>query len=43
VAGVAMGYLVPASCFACIALYAWLGAEPEPEELAGDSSGLALG
>jgi FHS family L-fucose permease-like MFS transporter len=42
VAGVAMGYLVPASCFACIALYAWLGAEPEPEELAADP-GLALG
>jgi FHS family L-fucose permease-like MFS transporter len=29
-AGVAMAYLVPAVCFICIAIYAWLGAEPRP-------------
>jgi MFS transporter, FHS family, L-fucose permease len=33
-ASVAAGYLVPALCFAGIALYAWLGSKPEPEEMA---------
>ena len=42
VMGIASAYVVPAVCFAGIALYAWLGAEPEPEELAADP-GLALG
>lgn len=42
VAGVAVAYTVPACCFIGIALYAWLGSEPEPEELATDP-GLALG
>jgi MFS transporter, FHS family, L-fucose permease len=42
VSGIASAYLVPAGCFVCIALYAWFGAEPEPEELAADP-GLALG
>jgi FHS family L-fucose permease-like MFS transporter len=42
VPGVANSYLVPAACFVCIALYAWRGAMPEPEELAADP-GLALG
>jgi FHS family L-fucose permease-like MFS transporter len=41
-AGVAISYLVPAGCFAGVALYAWLAAEPEPEELAADPN-LALG
>jgi MFS transporter, FHS family, L-fucose permease len=35
-AGVAMSYGVPALCFVGVALYAWLGSEPEPEELAAD-------
>lgn len=42
VMGIASAYIVPAACFVGIALYAWLGAEPEPEELAADP-GLALG
>ena len=29
-AGVAMAYLVPAGCFVCIVLYAWLFAQPRP-------------
>ena len=41
-AGVAVSYLVPAFCFAGVALYAWLGSQPEAEELAADP-GLALG
>jgi FHS family L-fucose permease-like MFS transporter len=32
VAGVCYGYLVPVACFVGVALYAWLGAQPEPEE-----------
>jgi len=42
VAGVCYGYLVPAICFVGVALYAWLGAQPEPEEaveLASDPVG----
>jgi FHS family L-fucose permease-like MFS transporter len=30
IAGVAMAYLVPATCFAGIAIYAWLGSQPRP-------------
>ena len=32
IAGVAMAYLVPATCFAGIAIYAWLGSQPRPED-----------
>ena len=42
VSGVAHAYAVPMSCFVGIALYALLGSQPEPEELATDP-GLALG
>ena len=35
-AGVALSYSVPAMCFVGVALYAWLAAEPEPEEVAAD-------
>lgn len=42
VPGVANSYLVPAACFVCVALYAWLASAPEEEELAADP-GLALG
>jgi MFS transporter, FHS family, L-fucose permease len=31
---IAAGYLVPAICFVGIALYAWLGSQSDPEELA---------
>ncbi len=41
-AGVASAYTVPAACFVGIALYAWLAADPEPEEVAADP-GVALG
>jgi len=34
--GVALSYFVPALCFLGVALYAWLAAEPEPEEVAAD-------
>ncbi|MGB6746146.1 MAG: L-fucose:H+ symporter permease [Terracidiphilus sp.] len=37
---VAASYLVPAACFVGIALYAWLGSESDPEEIA---SGIASG
>jgi len=30
--GVALAYMAPAACFVGIALYAWLGSQPEPEE-----------
>jgi len=36
IAGVALSYAVPALCFLGVALYAWLAAEPEPEEVAAD-------
>jgi MFS transporter, FHS family, L-fucose permease len=35
---IAASYSVPALCFIGIALYAWLGSEPEPGELAGESA-----
>ena len=41
-AGIARAFTVPIVCFVGIALYAWLGSQPEPEELAADP-GLALG
>lgn len=41
VAGVAISYCVPAVCFVLVALYAWFGSAPEPEELAAEP-GLAL-
>jgi len=41
-AGVALSYSVPVLCFVGVALYAWLAAEPEPEEVAADP-GVALG
>ena len=40
--GVAVSYSVPAVCFVGIALYAFLAAEPEPEEVAAEP-GVALG
>jgi FHS family L-fucose permease-like MFS transporter len=41
---VAAGYLVPAVCFVGIALYAWLGSESDPEEIASEiGSGIASG
>ncbi|HET7104674.1 MAG TPA: L-fucose:H+ symporter permease, partial [Terracidiphilus sp.] len=42
VAGVAISYVVPAACFAVIALYALFASEPDPEELAAEP-GLAEG
>jgi FHS family L-fucose permease-like MFS transporter len=42
VAGVAISYTVPAVCFVGVALYSWLAAAPEQEELAQEP-GLALG
>ena len=41
-AGIARAFTVPVICFIGIALYAWLGSQPDPEELAADP-GLALG
>ncbi len=41
-AGIAISYLVPFACFIAIALYAFFGANPDPEELAADPK-LALG
>ncbi len=38
-AGMRFGYLVPAACFAVIALYAWLWAHPEAEELVEQQAG----
>jgi MFS transporter, FHS family, L-fucose permease len=40
-AGVSHGYLVPAVCFVAVALYAWLGAQPEAGELAEMEAGAA--
>jgi MFS transporter, FHS family, L-fucose permease len=34
VGGVALAYIVPAACFVGITLYAWLGSQPEAEEVA---------
>ena len=33
-AGIAMAYMVPAVCFILIALYAWLGSQPRPQDIA---------
>jgi FHS family L-fucose permease-like MFS transporter len=33
-AGIAMAYMVPAACFILIALYAWLGSQPRPQDIA---------
>jgi FHS family L-fucose permease-like MFS transporter len=42
VAGVARSYGIPALCFVGVALYAWLGSQPEKEEIA-EQPGLVLG
>jgi len=42
VSGISIAYVVPTICFAAVALYAWLGADPDPEEVAADP-GVALG
>jgi FHS family L-fucose permease-like MFS transporter len=42
VTGIAVSYTVPALCFVGVALYAWLAAAPEPEEIAAEP-GLAEG
>jgi len=42
VSGIAHAIVVPVVCFVGIALYAWLGSQPEPEELSNDP-GLARG
>jgi FHS family L-fucose permease-like MFS transporter len=42
VAGVALSYAVPVVCFAGVALYAWLAAAPDAEDVAADP-GVALG
>jgi len=42
VAGVAKAYLVPAACFVLVALYGWLGAKPDAEEVEADP-GVAMG
>jgi fucose permease len=33
---IAASYLVPAVCFVGIALYAWLGSQMDPEEVAAE-------
>jgi MFS transporter, FHS family, L-fucose permease len=38
---VAASYLVPAACFVGIALYAWLGSQSDPEEVAAESATVA--
>ena len=35
---IAAGYIVPAICFAGVALYAWLGSQVEPEEIAAEQA-----
>jgi FHS family L-fucose permease-like MFS transporter len=35
---VALGYLVPAVCFAGVAIYAWFLSQPEPEELTAEAA-----
>lgn len=42
VAGVALSYAVPVVCFVGVALYAWLAANPDPEEVEADPR-VALG
>jgi FHS family L-fucose permease-like MFS transporter len=42
VTGIAMSYVVPALCFAAVALYAWVGSAPDEEEVAAEP-GLAEG
>lgn len=37
VANIAISYAVPVLCFIGVALYAWLGSEPDSEELAGET------
>jgi MFS transporter, FHS family, L-fucose permease len=39
---IAASYAVPAICFVGIALYAWIGSQPEPGELEAESA-LAAG
>jgi MFS transporter, FHS family, L-fucose permease len=39
---VATSYLVPAVCFIGIALYAWLGSQSDPEELASEPASAAV-
>lgn len=41
VPNVALSYLVPAACFVGIALYAWLGSQSDPEEVAAESATVA--
>lgn len=38
---IAAAYLVPAVCFVGIALYAWLGSQSDPEEIAAERAALA--
>jgi MFS transporter, FHS family, L-fucose permease len=38
---IAAGYLVPAVCFAGIALYAWFGSQSDPEEIAAEEAATA--
>jgi len=33
-AGIAMAYMVPATCFILIGIYAWLGSQPRPQDIA---------
>ncbi len=42
VSGIAPAYVVPAICFVGVALYGWLGSEPDAEEVEADPS-VALG
>ena len=35
---IAAGYIVPAICFLGIALYAWLGSQSDPEEVASETA-----
>ncbi len=42
VLGIALAYVVPAICFVGVALYGWLGSEPDAEEVEADPS-VALG
>jgi len=42
VAGIALSYVVPALCFAAVALYAWFGSAPDEEEVASEP-GVAFG
>jgi FHS family L-fucose permease-like MFS transporter len=35
---IAAAYIVPAVCFVGIALYAWLGSQMDPEEIAAENA-----